>query len=178
MMQLIGYPALVFMGIFPLLRRKHYELFKYFHYMFLVLVPAAVVHAHNGWYFPIGGLMFWLVDAAIKLVAGASPRELRDLKAHAAEGGITELRFDLSSQEPGGYCFINVPQISQFQWHPFSISSSPCDGCATMHIKNMGDCQWTGHLHALAKAHAGKGTKGISLSVDGPYGPGLELSNH
>lgn len=41
--------------------------------------------------------------------------------------------------------FLNVPDVSTFQWHPFTISSSPlCDDYVSVHIRQAGD--WT---HAL-----------------------------
>lgn len=42
---------------------------------------------------------------------------------------------------PGQYVFINVPSISRYQWHPFSIASSPHSDRFMLMIKNAGD--WT-----------------------------------
>jgi len=179
MMQLIMYPSLVLMGILPLLRRKYYELFKYLHYSFLIIIPAAVfLHAHNGWQTPIGGVLFWLVDAGIRLYSGALPVKLVTATAHEAEGGVTELCFEMNSERPGMYCWINVPQISFLQWHPFSLSSSPLDDHASMHIKNMGHGQFTDKLHALVHERPNKGPSTLTLNVDGPYGTPFELDGH
>ncbi|KAF4027401.1 FAD-binding domain [Phytophthora infestans] len=35
---------------------------------------------------------------------------------------------------PGMYVFINVPTISKFEWHPFTISSAPEDAFLSLHI--------------------------------------------
>ena len=45
---------------------------------------------------------------------------------------------------PGQYVFINVPSIKWFQWHPFSIASSPQNKHIIFMIKRNGD--WTGKL--------------------------------
>jgi len=177
LMEVLGYPALVIMGLLPLLRRRSYELFKYFHYLFLALIPAALIHAHNGWYFPIGGIAFWLVDAAIRITSSSMPCKLIAARAYEADTGIAMLHFEKTFENPGSYCWVNVPQISLLQWHPFSLSSSPLDGFATMHIKNMGDGEFTGKLHALIKSME-VDSQQITVNVDGPYGPPMQLDDH
>jgi respiratory burst oxidase len=49
--------------------------------------------------------------------------------------------------QPGMYMFLNVPVISKFEWHPFTISSAPEDKYLSLHIRKAGD--WTGALYAL-----------------------------
>jgi len=78
---------------------------------------------------------------------------------------------------PGQYAFINIPEISSLQWHPFSIASSPLDGASTFMIKNMapGSGQFTDALHQLAqKQRRRHGSADIKeplvVNVDGPYG--------
>lgn len=44
----------------------------------------------------------------------------------------------------GNYIFINVPEISRFEWHPFSLTSAPGADHLTVHIKVCGD--WTEEL--------------------------------
>ncbi|GLD99496.1 hypothetical protein PINS_up008222 [Pythium insidiosum] len=48
---------------------------------------------------------------------------------------------------PGMYLYVNIPLISQFEWHPFTISSAPEDEFLSVHIRKAGD--WTGALYAL-----------------------------
>lgn len=46
----------------------------------------------------------------------------------------------------GQWLFIQVPDISGFQWHPFTITSAPEDPYVSVHIRQVGD--WT---HALGE---------------------------
>jgi NADPH oxidase len=46
----------------------------------------------------------------------------------------------------GQWLFIQVPEISRFQWHPFTITSAPEDPYVSVHIRQVGD--WT---HALGE---------------------------
>jgi len=155
----------------------NWEVFKYFHYFFMALVPAALLHASSGWYFMIGSVAFWLIDAAMRFVSSASSTPVLSVRAHKAEGGVTEIRFEKSFKEPGQYCFVNVPEISISEWHPFSLCSSPLDGSAQMCIKNMGPGTFTGKLHGLVKQCYDRGFP-FALNVDGPYGPHLDPRNY
>lgn len=41
----------------------------------------------------------------------------------------------------GQYVFVNIPSLSLFQWHPFSLSSSPYQDTVMVHIRVLGN--WT-----------------------------------
>jgi predicted ferric reductase len=47
----------------------------------------------------------------------------------------------------GMYAYINVPQVSRFEWHPFTMTSSPSDSYIEFHVRRAGG--WTGKLHDL-----------------------------
>lgn len=57
--------------------------------------------------------------------------------------GAMELRFSKPSfkYKAGQWLFLNVPDVSTFQWHPFTISSAPDDPYVSCHIRQVGD--WT-----------------------------------
>lgn len=178
LVEFVAYPAVVLLGVLPFMRRWSYEVFKYAHYMFLAMIPAVLLHASSGWYFLLGGTAFWLVDASVRSVRAGLPNKLIAVTTHGADIGVTELKFETAFEEPGMYCFINIPQISPFQWHPFSLASSPLDGVAQMNIKDMGPGTFTGDLFKLAMAGEQNSGPPITLNVDGPYGPALELDDH
>ncbi|KAJ7760645.1 NADPH oxidase isoform 1 [Mycena maculata] len=47
---------------------------------------------------------------------------------------------------PGQWIFLQVPEISRFQWHPFTITSAPKDPYISLHIGQVGD-----FTHALGE---------------------------
>ncbi|KAI0778292.1 NADPH oxidase [Trametes elegans] len=57
--------------------------------------------------------------------------------------GAMELRIIKPSFKyvPGQWLFIQVPDISGLQWHPFTITSAPEDSYVSVHIRQVGD--WT-----------------------------------
>mmetsp|Transcript_16800 Transcript_16800/g.27330 ORF Transcript_16800/g.27330 Transcript_16800/m.27330 type:complete len:323 (+) Transcript_16800:3-971(+) len=81
----------------------------------------------------------------------------------------------------GQYCFINCPHLSQFQWHPFTISSAPSDKTVTFHIRKSIPGSWTDELHdyllSLGNSKSGRvtfsrnnGAQRVSGKIIGPDG--------
>ena len=80
----------------------------------------------------------------------------------------------------GQYVFICIPEISLFEWHPFSISSSPDQPLVTLHVRALGS--WTRALHKLALKKLARANEGgectastvttttSSAMIEGPYG--------
>mmetsp|Transcript_16247 Transcript_16247/g.29954 ORF Transcript_16247/g.29954 Transcript_16247/m.29954 type:complete len:929 (-) Transcript_16247:33-2819(-) len=178
--EMIAYPAVFMIAIGVVYRRKYWELFKYFHFVFLLLIPAVLMHAASSWYFMIGGVTFWLLDAAIRFATVVTPPACLlegGIIPHKAEDGFTELRMNWTHAEPGQFAWIKVPSISAWEWHPFSLSSGIDDGYAQMCIKNMGPGTWTEKLYELGKEASVSSTT-FDIQVDGPYGPYLEMGDH
>lgn len=55
--------------------------------------------------------------------------------------GAMEIRFDKPSFKyvAGQWLYLSVPEVSSFQWHPFTISSAPDDPFISVHIRQVGD---------------------------------------
>ena len=48
--------------------------------------------------------------------------------------------------KPGDYVIVNIPQIAEYEWHPFTISSSPdMASYVWLHIRGVGT--WTKKLY-------------------------------
>ena len=49
----------------------------------------------------------------------------------------------------GMYIYIKCPQISVFEWHPFSLTSGPEDDYLNVHIRTLGD--WSNQIYDLVQ---------------------------
>eukprot|EP00931_Biecheleriopsis_adriatica_P019249 TRINITY_DN1317_c0_g1_i1.p1 TRINITY_DN1317_c0_g1~~TRINITY_DN1317_c0_g1_i1.p1 ORF type:complete len:828 (+),score=131.82 TRINITY_DN1317_c0_g1_i1:323-2485(+) len=185
MMNTIFFPCIVIYGVLPWFRRRCWELFKVAHYAFLVLIPATLIHGHGAWYFVMPGVLLWLADAVARFSQAAEKVEVMGAAAHkAGREEITELKFCWNGRRrqhsPGMICWINCPQLSAMEWHPFSLSASPLDEVQSFHIKNM-DGQgtgktFTGRLHQLVDSLE-EPSQELTLNIDGPYGPLVNLES-
>lgn len=178
---LASFTMLLCMGIFALepVRRRFFELFYYTHiFAAYLLIPVILWHAAAGWEYLLPGLTVWFVDRIMRMYRGGIPVHLIDCKVI---GDVTQLTFrhsGLVGARPGQYVFINVPEISLFQWHPFTLSTShesSESGCHTLHIKSMGIGTWTWQLLELARSEPKPG--GITIAVDGPCGSPFEMED-
>lgn len=52
-----------------------------------------------------------------------------------------QIKKDKIDPKAGQYIFINCPQISYFQWHPFTLTSAPEEDFISVNFKIVGD--WT-----------------------------------
>lgn len=64
--------------------------------------------------------------------------------------------------KPGQYAFINIPEISRWEWHPFSIASSPNNDFMVFMIQNSGDYtdKLLKYFYNIKKQTFDKSTKG------------------
>lgn len=70
--------------------------------------------------------------------------------------------------------FVNVPAISWFQWHPFSITSSSAMGGDRVSFVIKCNGRWTGALYSKIKSMQSSdpaALKFFPVAVEGPYGP-------
>jgi len=122
----------------------------------------------------IPGLSLYLLDRMIRFYRGTAAVEVVSLKFGYAGHTRVELKLDNFRYKPGQYCFINIADISLFQWHPFSISCFSSESSTiTFHIKDMGADTWTNKLAQIAVA---PWANQALIRIDGPYGYPLDCT--
>ena len=107
-------------------RRRYFEVFFYTHHLYILIFFYALIHAWSIWYFLAPGITLYFFDRLIRFVRGSHKVDVVSI-AYGFGGNIRiEFRPPPGfSWKAGQYVFLNVPAVSIFQWHPFSISVSP-----------------------------------------------------
>ncbi|KAJ4148553.1 hypothetical protein LMH87_003018 [Akanthomyces muscarius] len=164
----LGLFYVVAMMSLPRMRRYHYNLFQLAHLLLYPILALAIAHGTSqllqvsifGYILALPtflllferisriALGFYLIDASIEL----STNDTIELTAQMPEYRI----WDYTA---GQYILLLVPDISSFQWHPFTISYCR-DKTITLHIKTSGD--WTSKLRGLGPT--------IKVAINGPFG--------
>eukprot|EP00055_Hartaetosiga_balthica_P005449 m.15995 g.15995 ORF g.15995 m.15995 type:complete len:794 (-) comp4555_c0_seq1:259-2640(-) len=154
---------MIFIALFK--RRNNYKLFYYSHQFAIIFYIVALVHAWTFWYYAMGGLFLWLVDRCIRIVRRSQSTTSKDKAIHH-KAGVTMLAVEKQGFKfyPGQYAWVCVPAISEYDWHPFTISSPPSAGQITFHIKDMGPGKFTNKLLNLDADVLHE------VRIDGPYG--------
>jgi respiratory burst oxidase len=180
-------------------RLTGFNAFWYSHHLFVIVYVLLIVHGiylylSHKWY----KKTTWMYLAVPMLFYGGE-RSLRALrsgyksvkiqKVAIYPGNVLALHVSKPQgfkYKSGQYMFVNCPAVSSFEWHPFSITSSPGDDFLSVHIRTLGD--WTRELKTVFSKVCeppGGGKSGLlradymqgennpsfpRLLIDGPYG--------
>lgn len=107
------------------IRRRFFELFRASHWLFVMAYVFAIMHSHDLAKYAGASFALYGLDWCLRIYRRFCSWQLVGL---SFRGPITKLEL-LSppnfTHTPGQYCFINIPAVSIFEWHPFSITSDP-----------------------------------------------------
>jgi ferredoxin-NADP reductase len=127
----------------------------------------------------VAPLSIWVISRIVRILINLSGRgrtiisELEQLPADCVRVKI--VRPPDFNFRPGMWCRVQIPQLSSFEWHPFTISSAPeIEDYFTLHVRALGD--WTKGLQELARRQA-PGQE-VPISLQGPFGAPAEHTWH
>lgn len=200
------------------IRLQSFEVFWYTHHLFIIFLLGFYTHATGCFvrdsvepYSPFAGKPFWnhcigyqawrftLVAGTLYLgervwreVRSRKPTEITKIVRHPYN--VMEVQFKKPSMtyKSGQWLFLQVPAISNYQWHPFTITSCPSDPYVSVHIRQVGD--FTGELAEVLGVNNDEKMVGMdpsavwehwdiayqngrsmpALKIDGPYGAPAE----
>jgi len=115
----------------------------------------------------IPGIAVYAVD---KLMALLSYLKTAPAKTRMLSSSVVEIAFEIRQDvtyEAGDYIFLNVPEVSFLEWHPFSLTSAPSvdKNKVYFHLKDSGS--WT---KKVIEAAAKKDDGTLQVRLDGFYG--------
>ncbi|XP_076948307.1 respiratory burst oxidase homolog protein C-like [Bidens hawaiensis] len=181
----------------PFNKLTGFNAFWYSHHLFIIVYAMLIVHGikiylTKEWY----KKTTWMyVAIPILLYAGerllralrSSVKPVKMLKVAVYPGNVLALHMSKPQgfkYKSGQYMFVNCKDVSPFEWHPFSITSSPGDDYLSVHIRTLGD--WTRQLKtvfSLVCQPPANGKSGLlradfqgdnpnfpKILIDGPYG--------
>ncbi|KAI7748341.1 hypothetical protein M8C21_027989 [Ambrosia artemisiifolia] len=190
----------------PLNRLTGFNAFWFSHHLFGLVYILLIIH---------GSFLFLVHDwtkkttwmyISVPILIYAAERSLRTGRSEHYSPKIIKVCnlpgdvFSIKMSKPNGfkyksgqYIFLQCPSISPFEWHPFSITSSPGDDYLSVHIRTVGD--WTQELKEVLTDDTGStctigranfrklgeiNSKGLpKLLLDGPYGaPAQDYRNY
>jgi predicted ferric reductase len=181
-----GFTGLTALGLFyllallsmPQVRRWNYEVFQLGHLLMYPIIGLLCAHGTAAllqWpmlgYFLAFPTLLVLIERVIRVFVGFRPlpatirildSETVEIKADIPEERVWKYR-------PGQYLFLQVPKLSFFQWHPFTISVC-LERQVQLHIKTDGN--WTKRLRSLVPE--GQSEANIKIGLNGPFGAPAE----
>ncbi|KAK4443682.1 PaNox3 NADPH oxidase encoded by the PaNox3 protein [Podospora aff. communis PSN243] len=179
-----GFTGLAALGLFyvlcllsiPQVRRKSYEAFQLGHLLMYPIIGLLMAHGTAGllqWpmlgYWLAFPTLLVLMERVVRVYLGFRQRvpatiQILDNETVLIKAAVPSER--MWQYQAGQYVFLQVPKISYFQWHPFTVST--CIGKEfQLHIKTDGN--WTSQLRKLCGEGSGTETA-IQIGINGPFG--------
>lgn len=174
--------ALIFITSLGIVRRQQFEVFYYAHTLFIAFVIGAFIHADHAPEFLLPGLCLWVVDRIVRFVQNF--RSLKVTSVISYPGGVTKFKVrGLKTSSPGQIAWVQIPEVSFLNWHPFTVASAPHDEEATFLIKGCGGYTRQVQEKAVMTKNLSPGAIGEDVSAsnllkfraDGPHGVGHTL---
>lgn len=159
--------SLLFMWWTAQRRQKKYERFVLTHLLYAPFLVALLYHGPSFWLWlaPIGSL--FLLDGLLRLVFRYRRVDVTELKALSER--VTAVKFKRGRHfkfVPGDYVRIRIPEISRWQWHPFTLSAAPESDRLSVHVQSAGN--WSAALNNIAN-QPHKERQQWKAYIDGPY---------
>ncbi|XP_029124815.1 putative respiratory burst oxidase homolog protein H isoform X2 [Cajanus cajan] len=141
----------------PLHRLAGFNAFWYAHHLLIVVYILLIVHGYylfltkdwhkkTTWMYLVVPLVLYASERIHPFFKGKDHR-VSIIKAIVYTGNVLALYMTKPpgfKYKSGMYVFVKCPDISSFEWHPFSITSAPGDEYLSVHVRTLGD--WTTEL--------------------------------
>ncbi|XP_021716253.1 putative respiratory burst oxidase homolog protein H [Chenopodium quinoa] len=141
----------------PFLHLAGFNAFWYAHHLLFVVYILLIVHGYflfltkewfnkTTWMYLLFPVLLYASERTLTSIHDHN-HHVNILKAVVYEGNVLALYMSKPPNfkyKSGMYLFVKCPDISSFEWHPFSITSAPGDAYLSVHIRALGD--WTNAL--------------------------------
>ncbi|KAE9988196.1 hypothetical protein EG328_000152 [Venturia inaequalis] len=136
-------------------RRANFERFWYTHHLFIVFFIFWSVHGEfcmikndrepycNGvgvfyQYWMVGGFIY-LAERIAREVRGRHTTFVSKVIQHPSNVCEIQIKKEHTNTKPGQYIFLCCPEVSVWQYHPFTLTSAPEEDYISVHMRVAGD---------------------------------------
>ncbi|KAL1988318.1 hypothetical protein VTN96DRAFT_10001 [Rasamsonia emersonii] len=199
------------------IRQQSFETFWYTHHLFIPFMLGLYTHAtgcfvrdtanpispfaganfwnhclgYEGWRWELWGGGIYLFERLYREIRARRETEITKVIRHPYDAIEIQFRKPSMKYKAGQWLFLQVPEVSNTQWHPFTITSCPFDPYISVHVRQVGDfTRALGNALGCGPAQAKdlegldpmgmyeiavqNGQKMPKLRIDGPYGAPAE----
>jgi len=146
-------------------RRANFEQFWYTHHLFIIFFVCWQLHgmwcmikpdrppycSFNNvgvfWRYWLVGGVIWITERILREVRSRHRTYISKVIEHPSNVMELHIKKEKTTARAGQYIFLSCPEVSYFQWHPFTLTSAPEEDYLSVHIRVVGD-----FTTALAKA--------------------------
>ncbi|KAJ3250202.1 ferric/cupric-chelate reductase [Chytriomyces hyalinus] len=157
-----------------IVRRKFYNVFFYTHFLTYAYTFMVYLHAQSMAYFLMPGLFMYIIDVGIRTFTTF----YQDKITHVVfeESGyitVTVATTKASTAKPGQFMRVNLPSVSRFEYHPWSIAYSDAQSVTFMFAPSVKANEWSTLAANWLQSSQQDGFGSIVLQ--GPYGKAMDM---
>ncbi|KAJ3236269.1 ferric/cupric-chelate reductase [Chytriomyces hyalinus] len=167
---------------FAVVRRKCYNVFYYLHFLTYPFAVMIYLHAQSAAYFLMPGLFMYILDVIIRACTVFSSDTVT--KVIVEEYGyitVTVATTKARNAKPGQFMRVNVPSVSMFEYHPWSIVHSDERSATFLFAPSVKANEWSTLVAEQLKSYkqGGHSTFGnVSVVLQGPYGKEMDMTRY
>lgn len=161
--------SLFLISYYSLIRFDGYKVFLSVHRLWMPIYALLWLHGSQFWQFTFVIMIFMFFEKYIQ--HSRVKVDVRIIEGKLVGKDVLCLKMKLNNTKKkfrykaGQYLFLCCPDITESEYHPFTITSAPEDSYFSCHIRCRSDMDWTYQLRTLVLANQAslkKGTGGIS----------------
>ncbi|KAG8879674.1 hypothetical protein FRB97_001524 [Tulasnella sp. 331] len=167
-------------------KRKNFERFWYSHHLFIPFFVLWQLHgmfcmikpnpgsgpqcSFNNigvfWRYWLFGGCIWIYERILREIRSRHRTYINKVIQHPSKVMEIQIKKEHCKTRAGQYIFLSCPEISYFQWHPFTLTSAPEEDYISVHIRIVGD--FTSALAKSLGCNFDEKPKKGDLAIDGP----------
>lgn len=136
-------------------RKKNYERFWATHHLFIaffvfwsvhgafcMIKPDAPPFCNEGdsfWKFWVYGAVVYLIERLLREVRGRQVTFISKVIQHPSKVVEIQIKKEHIKTRAGQYIFLCCPEVSMWQYHPFTLTSAPEEDYVSVHVRCVGD---------------------------------------
>lgn len=115
----------------------------------------------------------WIIERILREVRSRHVTFISKVIQHPSNVVELQIKKEKTTIRAGQYIFLSCPEVSYFQWHPFTLTSAPEEDYISVHIRVVGD-----FTSAFAKAVGCNFSDEVSKDENDTYTGGKTLGTY
>ncbi|RAL58860.1 hypothetical protein DID88_009280 [Monilinia fructigena] len=122
-------------------RRANFERFWYTHHFFVIFFVFCVGTSAIGvfWQYWMYGGYIYLAERIAREIRGKHKTYVSKVVQHPSNVCEIQIKKENTKTRAGQYIFFCCPEVSIYQYHPFTLTSAPEEDYISIHIRMVGD---------------------------------------
>uniref|UniRef100_UPI00398EA13E cytochrome b-245 heavy chain n=1 Tax=Pristiophorus japonicus TaxID=55135 RepID=UPI00398EA13E len=127
------------------------------------------------WKWVVGPMALYVCERFVRFWRSQQKVVITKVVTHPSKVLELQMKKRGFKMEVGQYVFVQCSKVSQLEWHPFTLTSSPEEDHFSIHVRRMGD--WTDSLFKVCggdQKEFREAWKLPRIAIDGPFGTASE----